>query len=379
MMVEIFRRCSLQSCVALLGLGLAVSGCSDDPSMATGPNTPGPDFGPMMPGNTPPAASMDSMVQPPTDTGMGMVMQPPADTGMGMDTDTMLPDDDGGEVTPDDGADTGGAGEGGTEVPPETGGGLTIPPDHCLADITNYDSDGPFSYDSGRSGAINFWVPQVPAGCKVPVVHVANGTGATCSFYNSAIRRMASHGFLTACYENTNTGAGTQGLEALMTAVSEYPEVADLRFGSTGHSQGGQASFVVLQLAEAQWGDEGVYAGLAMQPASGFGSQPSGGWRTVYGNIKSPMFMFSGAGTDGLVSQRWVQDGFDALDASVEAYHWAKSGSSHFSPNGPQMEVSIAWFRWKLLGDQMACQHFKTVREDSSWEEAAVQNEAPCM
>ncbi|MGD8862412.1 MAG: hypothetical protein PVI30_20540 [Myxococcales bacterium] len=259
----------------------------------------------------------------------------------------------------------------------DTGGGL--PADHCLAGITNYDSDGPFSFSRADSGRIKIWVPDVPAGCKVPVVHVANGTGASCSFYNAAIERMASHGFITACYEDANTGAGEQGLEALMTVVSEHPDKADLRFGSTGHSQGGQASFVVLQYAEEQWGDEGIYAGLAMQPASGFGEQPTGGWQNVYSKIKSPMFMFSGQGSDGLVSQSWVQDAFDALSDDVEAYFWAKSGSSHFSPNGPQMEVSISWFRWKLLGDSMACEYFKTVRDDPSWEEADVQNEAPCM
>jgi hypothetical protein len=161
----------------------------------------------------------------------------------------------------------------------------------------------------------------------------------------------------------------------------EHPEIADLKFGSTGHSQGGQASFVVLQFAEEEWGDAGVYAGLAMQPASGFGSQPRESWRTIYGKIKSPMFMFSGQGTDGLVSQGWVQDGFNALSDDIEAYHWAKRGGSHIPvPNGEEQQISIPWFRWKLLGDQQACEAFKAIREtDSTWTEAAVQNEQPCM
>ena len=71
----------------------------------------------------------------------------------------------------------------------------------------------------------------------------------------------------------------------------------------------------------------------------------------------------------------------DALDDSVEAYHWSKAGGSHIPvPNGEEMQLSIPWFRWKLLGDNEGCKAFKAIREtDSTWEEAAVQNEAPCL
>jgi len=224
-------------------------------------------------------------------------------------------------------------------------------------------------------------VPNVPAGCKVPMVHLANGTGAMCMSYAASLERLASHGFLTLCYESTQTGAGTQGIEAFEAALAQYPDLADLRFGSTGHSQGGQSSFCVLQFAEEKWGDQGVYAGLAMEPASGFGAQPpTGTWQQVYSRIRSPMFMFSGQGSDGLVSQVWVQDGFNALDDSIEAYHWSKAGATHIPvPNGEEMQISIPWFRWKLLGDQTACRAFKEIRNEPAWLEAAVQNEQPCM
>jgi len=250
----------------------------------------------------------------------------------------------------------------------------------CLAEITTYDKAGPFMYDSMRSGSINFWVPKVPAGCKVPVIHLANGTGASCSNYAASLTRFASYGFLAACYENANTGAGTQGLEALKKAVEMFPMLAAKRFGSTGHSQGGQAAFVVLQFAEQEFGPEATYAGLAMQPASGFGSQPQGGWQNIYKKIKSPMFMFSGRGTDGLVSQGWVQDAFNTLDKGIEAYHWTKQGGAHIPvPNGEETQIGPAWFRWKLLGDQKACQYFKSIPEkDSTWEEVASQNKAEC-
>ncbi|HET9958869.1 MAG TPA: hypothetical protein VFQ61_30465, partial [Polyangiaceae bacterium] len=225
-----------------------------------------------------------------------------------------------------------------------------IPHGACLDGITNFSSAGPFAVSTQRSGPVNFYVPGVPSGCKVPVVHLANGTGATCATYGATLRRLASHGFLAACYESTNTGAGDQGLEALDRALSAFPNLADNKFGSTGHSQGGQAAFTVLALAEKKYGERFIYAGLAMQPASGFGAQPRGTtWRALYGSIRSPMFMFSGLGSDGLVSQSWVQSAYNATNAQEEAYFWAKSGSRHIPvPNSETQQVAVPWFRWKL-------------------------------
>jgi len=229
---------------------------------------------------------------------------------------------------------------------------------------------------------INFWVPTMPMGCKVPIVHLANGTGATCSAYQPALNRLASHGFITACYENPNTGAGDQGLAALDAALKSFPDLADMKFGSTGHSQGGQASFTVLALAEKKYGDKMVYAGLAMEPASGFGTQPTGTtWQALYAGIKSPMFMFSGLGTDGLVSQAWVQSAYDATSKTEEAYFWTYQGATHIPvPNGEEEAVSVPWFRWKLLGDQNACKAFKALpMTDKNWAQVAAKNDQPCM
>jgi len=277
------------------------------------------------------------------------------------------------------GAATAGAGGAGGA----TGGtGGTPTGSSCLDGITNYFDKGPFAVMPVKMGSINFYKPMVPAGCKVPVVHLANGTGATCSAYADSLNRLASHGFLACCYEDPNTGGGTQGLMALKMSQSAFPDLADKKFGSTGHSQGGQAAFVVLQFAEAEFGPDATYAGLAMEPASGFGTQPAGGsWQSVYAKIKSPMLMFSGRGTDGLVSQSWVQDAFNALDDKVEAYHWTRTGATHIPvPNGEEMQLSIPWFRWKLLGDQKACEAFKKIpMMDTTWEEVGMQNKKDCM
>jgi hypothetical protein len=273
--------------------------------------------------------------------------------------------------------------DGGTPVPsdddddePAPAGGGDSP---CLDGITDYGPTGKFEYEAKTAGRVKFWVPKVPAGCKVPIVHLANGTGASCSNYGDALKTLASHGFLAACYENTNTGAGTQGLEAFEMALEMFPDLALKKFGSTGHSQGGQAAFTVLALTEAKFGPDATYAGLAMQPASGFGTQPAGGsWQSVYAKIKSPMFMFSGT-ADTLVSEAWVKRGFDALDKGVEAYNWSAKGATHIpTPQKEQQEVSIPWFRWKLLGDKNACEFFKKLPMGTRWVVKQEQNVKPC-
>src|ERR1700712_4341382 len=208
----------------------------------------------------------------------------------------------------------------------------------CLADITTYDKPGPFMVKMEREGSVNFWVPSVPEGCKVPVIHLANGTGASCSSYQDSLNHFATYGFLACCYEDANTGAGTQGLEAFKSAMTKYPNLVSKAYGSTGHSQGGQAAFVVQALAEKEVGLDGnKFARLAMEPVSGFGSQPAGSWQMQYMSIKSPMFMFAGQGTDGLVSESWVMDAYNAMDKGTEVYFWARNGATHIPvPNGEE-------------------------------------------
>jgi hypothetical protein len=250
-----------------------------------------------------------------------------------------------------------------------------------MAGITAYDRPGPFKHKSLYKGLVKMWVPDVPKGCKVPMVHLSNGTGAFCDIYRPSLERLASHGFLALCFESPLTGTGDPGMIAFDAALKEYPELADHKFGSTGHSQGGQAALVTLQYAEARWGAKGVYAGLAMQPASGFGLQPlTGLWPTIYGKIKSPVFMFSGLVTDGLVPAPWVTSAFLAMNDKTEAHHWMRALSTHIPvPNFEEEQISIPWFRWKLLGDAKACEYFKSIpKKDPLWILRDQQNVPAC-
>lgn len=275
----------------------------------------------------------------------------------------------------------GSAGKAGGDAGKSGGNSTTLPDGHCLATPpADYFANSTFEFERASSGAVNMRIPKVPAGCKVPVIHLANGTGGTCSFYTTVLDRLASHGFVAVCYENGNTGAGKFGLEALKTALAEYPDLVDMRFGSTGHSQGGMASFNTLAYAEKEWGDQAIYAGFALEPASGFGANPTEGWQTLYGGIKSPMLMFSGLGTDTLVAQTWVQQAYDAMSDTVEKYFWTKAGANHIGTISVDTnEVIVPWFRWKLLGDQKACEAWRAIpTNDTSWAQVASNNEQPC-
>ena len=135
-----------------------------------------------------------------------------------------------------------------------------------------------------------------------------------------------------------------------------------------------------MALAEEKFGSSFIYAGLAMEPASGFGTQPAGiSWQALYAKIKSPMFMFSGT-ADMLVSEGWVQSAYDAMNKANEVYWWSATGATHIpTPDNEEADISIPWFRWKLLGDNEACKAFKAKPGNGKWEKRMSENEAPCQ
>ena len=82
---------------------------------------------------------------------------------------------------------------------------------------------------------------------------------------------------------------------------------------------------------------------------------------------------------DVLVSQGWVAQAFTALDDGIEAYHWSAIGATHIpTPQGETQQVSIPWFRWKLLGDNEACKAFKAMPMGGDWDSVREQNAVNC-
>jgi hypothetical protein len=235
----------------------------------------------------------------------------------------------------------------------------------CLDGITGYAKDGPFEFETSQSGSVKLWVPSVPTGCKVPIVHFANGTGAACENYRVILERLATHGFLTTCFENTATAEGTQCVTAIETALMEHPDLAAMKVGSAGHEQGGGAALLCVYRAEQQWGAAMTYAGLGVIPVSGLGGKTPD-YAMLYTQIKAPIFMFT-ASDDMLVPDDWVRTAYDNLTS--ERYWYEATGATHIPlPLRWAQESSVAWFRWKLLGDQAAGEYFKKMPDSNDWD-----------
>jgi len=261
------------------------------------------------------------------------------------------------------------------------GGVGPLPDQGCLEGVTDYLSAGPFDFEAVAIGSVKVWVPDVPEGCKLPVVHFGNGTGATCSTYTSALEHLASHGFLTACYESTQTGEGTQCIAAVEAVYAEYPELASTQqVGFTGNGTGGAAAYVCAYRAEEQWGDRKLIASHAVPPdVAGL----VGGWRDLYAQVDTPVFVMNGSvdgmATDGLVSEASVRTLYEAFNERVEAYWYEGVDAPHIPvPSAFLEESAVAWFRWQLLGDAAACAYVKAMPDGERWNLQAQQNEVAC-
>lgn len=234
----------------------------------------------------------------------------------------------------------------------------------CLDGIAGYGEPGPFEFQSTRSGQVNFWVPAVPAGCKLPVVHFANGTGGTCSAYAAILERLASHGFLTACYESTRGDDGTQCLAALEKTFEEYAGRVAMKIGSSGQETGGGAAIACVHGIEQAF-PGATAAGHAIAPAFGSGGMAEN-WVEQFGRIEAPIFMFNGS-EDGLVPESWVRSGYAALHS--EKYWYEATGAPHLPvPVSWAAESAVVFFRWKLLGDAAAGDYFAAMPDSDRWE-----------
>ena len=233
----------------------------------------------------------------------------------------------------------------------------------CVADgATSSEQFGPYEVETTTLDRTVIVKPKnVPEGCKLPVVHFSNGTGAQCSFYAEITEQIASHGFIVSCYKSMNTGSGNACIKGLEAVYKHFPEISADLVGSTGHSQGGGASVTCAYHAEQKWGESKKYATSAIQPAHGMGRF---GYAREYAQIKSPVFMMNGD-RDILVPGFWVRSGFNALSSEV---HWYQAnGAGHMRPHTWARSSTLLFFKWKLLGDEAAKDAFLSLPESSYW------------
>ncbi len=275
-----------------------------------------------------------------------------------------------GGVTGTSGAGAGGAGAGGA-----SGSASASVDDDCLDGITDYGNPGPFEFEAETSGQVKLWVPKVPAGCQVPIVHFANGTGGACSTYQATLEHLASHGFLVTCFENSATGAGTQCVTAVDTALEEHGELASMRVGSGGHQTGGGSALLCVAHLEEKWGSAMRVVGHGSEPDLA-GIAPS--WQETYAKVASPIFIFNGS-ADQLVSEGATREHMDALPAGIEAYWYEGTGAPHIPvPTRWMNESMVAWFRWKLVDDAAACEYFHAMPDSDDWDLQEQRNPSGC-
>jgi hypothetical protein len=214
-------------------------------------------------------------------------------------------------------------------------------------------------------GKVHLIYPDnIPKGCAVPLVF-NNGTFMKCKTYAPYLEYMASHGFLTACYESGYTGSGKQCIEAMDT-VLEHPLAATSRIAITGHSQGGGAAHTCHELAERIHTDKQI---------SSFGIQPAHGllnldYREDYSKIKSDVAMISGS-EDWLVPNSWVQRGYEAIRSPKRWYEIR--GITHTSwydhPEKYIVPTSLSWFRWQLLADDISRDYFNNLPDTDRYKD----------
>jgi hypothetical protein len=245
----------------------------------------------------------------------------------------------------------------------------------CLQDITDYGAAGPFAYEALTSGSVRLWIPAVPAGCQIPVVHFANGTGAPCSSYQPVLEHLASHGFLTTCYESPQTGAGVQCVTAVETARAEHPQLVSHKVGFGGHQTGGGSALMCAFNARTKWGPGARITAHGSAPdLAGIAE----GWLDAYAQIDAPIFIFNGS-EDGFVPAGLVGKHLEALPSSIEAFWYEAVGAPHIPiPVRWISESMVAWFRWKLLDDADACEHVHAMPEGEDWDLQEVRNPSGC-
>lgn len=94
--------------------------------------------------------------------------------------------------------------------------------------------------------------------------------------------------------------------------------------------------------------------------------------------IASPIFIFNGS-EDFIVSESTARAHFDALAPALEAYWYEGVGAPHIPvPVRWMNESMVAWFRWKLVDDSAACDHFRAMPDSDDWDLQEIRNANEC-
>ena len=193
------------------------------------------------------------------------------------------------------------------------------------------------------------------AGCLNPVIVWGNGTVNTPSSYDALFKHLASHGFIIAAADTSNSGSGMEMLACLSYILAQNTASGSALAGhidvnhiaSSGYSQGGAGCLAAGE-------DPRFVTVLAVSPyiVISLGSyDPS----MDAAKQTHPLFMISGGADTIATPNNNQQPIFDT--APVPLFWGTHAGSSHLEvlgAGGAYAGPMTAWFRWKLMGDPAA-------------------------
>ncbi len=289
---------------------------------------------------------------------------------------------EGGTAAGDDGGTTGSsAGDGGG-----TGGGTPGAGNTCFpaGSGTDFTSDGPLMATSADNTTVSCTILQPTVlgsgGCLNPVIIWGNGTFNTPSNYTALFNHFATHGFIVAAADTSNSGSGMEMLACLNYILAQNTSsgspfnghIDTNHIASSGYSQGGAGCLAAGE-------DKRFTTVLAVSPyvVISLGSyDPS----TYAAAQIHPLFMISGSADTVAPANNNQQPIF--MTAPVPIFWGTHAGSTHFevlSNGGAYAGPMTAWFRWKLIGDPNAEQWFEkpcdlctasgwTVQTNSMWQ-----------
>jgi hypothetical protein len=250
--------------------------------------------------------------------------------------------------------------------------------------VVDYGAPGPFTIacdvNTGPGGAYDVFRPAMLGGAnrRNPIVSWANGTLFPLADYQKLLEHWASHGLVViAGHTNTTAGGGTHKA-AIDWLVAESARPASPYFGvldtlhvaAAGHSQGGGAT---IAAGAQKPGPLALTTTLPLMPILSFESDTS-----IVGKQTAPMFNINATmdtrdPTGAVAMQIYTAAKTELVQAAFIGIHedaWMSAA---------MLAPTLAWFRFKLMGDAQARPLFYPAGtcglcRDPAWKQVRYQN-----
>lgn len=202
---------------------------------------------------------------------------------------------------------------------------------------------------------------------KYPVIVISNGSGTPLSKFPAVPKHFASWGFIVIGTEEQSdwNGFSSEMCVRHLTRLNENQTIGDKtnvfyqkvdleNIGVVGHSQGGVGVFSAVTIHE----HSNIYkAAVALSPTNKAGAYALE-WEYDLSKIKTPIMLISGAGggDDWVVTGEQLKEIYDDINSTKFMMRRKNTphGETLYSANGYVM----AWFMWKLQGDEEAAKAF---------------------